>query len=58
MLSYHTSNHLIDRPPHYGSQEHKEALYAQAVLASYAWTYGQACYQGIYDFSFLLIAYF
>lgn len=46
VLSYHSSNHIAERPQSYGEDEHKEALHAQALIASFAFTYGTACYQG------------
>lgn len=36
---------MLGRPPNFGV-EHDEALHAQAILASYSWLLGQACYQG------------
>ncbi|XP_065200688.1 large ribosomal subunit protein mL65 [Planococcus citri] len=54
LVSYHGTNYLSERPI-YDSQDSKEALHAQAILASYAWAYGQACYQGFstyYDITY------
>lgn len=36
----------MDRPESWGDDEHKEARHAQAIIGSFAFTYGQACYQG------------
>lgn len=54
IVSYHNSNYLSDRP-FYDDQDNREALHCQAILASYAWVYGQACYQGFstyYDITY------
>jgi small subunit ribosomal protein S30 len=46
LLSFHSRSFLTERPEHYGSDEHLEALHAQAILASYAWLLPQANYLG------------
>ncbi|VVC30931.1 Hypothetical protein CINCED_3A006840 [Cinara cedri] len=46
LLSIHTNEYLVDRPPNFGELEHQEAVHAQAILASFAWLIGQASYQG------------
>lgn len=45
-LAYLDRAHLVDRNPDYGSIDDQNALHAQAILSSYAWLLGQACYQG------------
>lgn len=51
LLSYHSRNHISFRNPAFGQQDHQEALHAQAILCSYGWAYGQACYQGFTTFN-------
>lgn len=50
-LSWHDRTHMINRNPAYGAEDHQEALHAQGILNSYAWLYGQACYQGFSTFN-------
>lgn len=45
-LLYLDRRHLVDRNPDYGAADEQNALHAQAILSSYAWLLGQACYQG------------
>ncbi|XP_075220576.1 mitochondrial ribosomal protein S30 [Lycorma delicatula] len=51
LLSYHSCNHLSVRPPHFGIDEHNEAIHAQAILAAYSWLHGLASYQGFSTFN-------
>lgn len=39
------------RNPSYGAQDMLEALHTQGILSSFAWTFGQACYQGFSTFN-------
>lgn len=48
----------MNRDSHYGLQEHKEAIHAQALLASFAWSYGLACYQGKRRYAKIKFIYF
>lgn len=50
MLSYQKRNHLITRDPNFGIEDFQEAIHAQGIQSSYAWLYGQACYQGFSTF--------
>lgn len=45
-LAYLSRDHLVGRNPAYGRDDDECALRAQAILASYGWLFGQACYQG------------
>lgn len=47
IISYHNRGHLQTRPKHFNDEE--DALKTQAVLGSFSWLYGQACYQGIFN---------
>ncbi|XP_039287423.1 uncharacterized protein LOC120352045 [Nilaparvata lugens] len=51
LVSFHSCNHLLGRPPHFGDQEREDALHAQAMLAGYASCHGQASYQGFSTFN-------
>lgn len=51
LLSFHSCNHLLGRPPHFGLEENNCAVHAQAILAGYAWLHGQASYQGFSTFN-------
>lgn len=45
-LSYHDRSHFFSRDPEFAGEDVQETLHSQAIIASYAWLYGQACYQG------------
>lgn len=45
-IAYLSRSHLAERNPAYGRADELDALHAQAILASFAWLLGQACYQG------------
>lgn len=46
LLSYHSRDHIPFRNVQYGPEDCQEAIHAQAIISSYAWLLGQACYQG------------
>ncbi|RZF37474.1 hypothetical protein LSTR_LSTR005349 [Laodelphax striatellus] len=51
LLSYHSCQHLQGRPPHFGRDEHEDALHSQAMLAGHASCHGHASYQGFSTFN-------
>lgn len=50
-LAYLSSAHLAGRNPAYGEADNRSAVHAQAILGSFGWLLGQACYQGFSNFS-------
>ncbi|KAJ6636283.1 28S ribosomal protein S30, mitochondrial [Pseudolycoriella hygida] len=46
LVSYHSRDYIPLRNAQYGAEECQEAIHSQAILSSYAWVFGQACYQG------------
>jgi len=42
----HSRKHLDDRPSDYEPEEQCDAVHANAILASFSWVFGQACFQG------------
>lgn len=50
-LAYLSRSHLAARNPAYGAADDQSALHAQAILASFGWLLGQACYQGFSIFT-------
>jgi small subunit ribosomal protein S30 len=52
LLSYQDRNYMMIRDNKtLGDQDKQEALHAQGILSSYAWLFGQACYQGFSTFN-------
>lgn len=52
MLCYEDRNYMLSRPnDKYGEADKQEALNSQGILSSYAWLFGQACYQGFSTFN-------
>lgn len=50
-LAYVDRSQLVGRNHHYGSDELQESLHSLAILSSYGWLFGQACYQGFSTFT-------
>lgn len=50
LLSYQSRDHIPLRNAQYGQEDCQQAIHSQAILSSYAWLLGQACYQGFSTF--------
>lgn len=50
-MSYNSRSFLSSRNAAYGSDDNQNAIHANAILSSYAWLFGQACYQGFSTFN-------
>lgn len=50
-LAYHDRRHFVTRNKSYGKEDDQEALHAQAIMGSFSWLFGQACYQGFSTFN-------
>ncbi|KAK3921872.1 28S ribosomal protein S30, mitochondrial [Frankliniella fusca] len=48
MMSFHSSSFLDSRP--FGPEDNLEAAHCTAILTSFSWLLGQACYQGFSTF--------
>ncbi|XP_037039129.1 28S ribosomal protein S30, mitochondrial [Bradysia coprophila] len=46
LLSYHSRDHIPLRNAQHGQEDCQKAIHSQAIVSSYAWLLGQACYQG------------
>lgn len=51
LLSFHSRSENKMRPPSFGEDDNEEAIYGQAILSSFAWLLGQACYNGFTTFN-------
>ncbi|CAH1407344.1 unnamed protein product [Nezara viridula] len=51
LMSYHATEHLAQRPSHFGEHDQQNTLHSQAILASFSWLLSQASYQGFSTFS-------
>ena len=51
LVQYQRRSHLINRHTYCLMDDKIEALHSQGILSSYAWTLGQACYQGFGTFT-------
>jgi small subunit ribosomal protein S30 len=46
LLSYFDRSVVLNRKESFGIEDNKSAIKAQGILSSFAYTFGQACYQG------------
>nr|XP_019534368.2 28S ribosomal protein S30, mitochondrial [Aedes albopictus] len=51
LVSFQRRSHAQIRPTYCAVNDLQEALHAQGIFSSYAWTLGQACYQGFSTFN-------
>lgn len=51
LLSYQKRSHLINRHTYCHLDDNQDALHAEGILTSFAWLFGQACYQGFTTFN-------
>lgn len=51
LISFQRRSHAQMRPTYCAVDDLQEALHAQGIFSSYAWAFGQACYQGFSTFN-------
>lgn len=51
LISFQRRSHAQIRPTYCAIDDLQEALHAQGIFSSYAWAFGQACYQGFSTFN-------
>lgn len=51
LISFQRRSHAQIRPTYCAVDDLQEALHAQGIFSSYAWAFGQACYQGFSTFN-------
>lgn len=51
LISFQRRSHAQNRPTYCAVDDLQEALHAQGIFSSYAWAFGQACYQGFSTFN-------
>lgn len=51
LLSYQNRSFIQKRNPNFGIEDNQEALHCLGIQSSFAWLFGQACYQGFSTFN-------